>query len=815
MMAVVRRFVWLLTSFALICSYMDFATDAEIYKEKVEGLEINDTCTLTLCNKSSAYFQSRLEVDEPNFVYFFIRFNGTKPNYTDDALYPFKWVWTYATSKDVYPFMHWKIDYDIFSFSLLDAKTIGIPYIMFYPSGTCNLTLGSPRTTELIAESLGGIVRDYDRPGFNKYRMSYWCFMAEVPGIKQTIQYFLGLYLDYPVIVMQYNCCTTSYHFEKARYENKCLDKQMEIWPQCTLIPFIFGILLFLYYPIFFLDICAFLSKNEQINSLNSSPGDTDDSHLINSRDGDATENEYTDGHEWVYLDGTTPITFSDLFRDLFRSSNGVNISRIRRVICVLLAPTLIYIKLIIYGIIQFKTTNAMMDRGVPFGFLSLIANTTRGRSLSFVPALGGPITIVLTFYIFSMIFFVFPSSLKRIIQSGLPSIPRVFAPLCYSAEQVKEMAKIPVKDEPGYKNAANHMRCSFFMLFSSVFWRRFFICQKVRCQEIIRSKFGFRKVIYILLLPVYCIFCVVELLAAVLYYAFPLFSVVVIIIRGAIVYIGDKMRRGGRVSVFLLNNKLFVATSTLFMAAMVTFYAYSLCLVVIESFIFLSEFFVYSYLAVIIYPAISFGYLFFAVVLGYYVIRLIRGFGHRYLDLLNDIVEISLNIKQQDNHVTNFDGNLIISNVKIRTVKTIKINGLVFPVPRNMRDGFCNIREERKDRIRFHNDAYGIGKDLFDYVISKHMPIHQQVLRVVFQLALIAFMLLFTLTLTRGYFTGSTSQITEVMHVIFIVTIGALPRVLEVAMSDSSEHIERDLKMRKLERTICQFWREREISVI
>ena len=70
--------------------------------------------------------------------------------------------------------------------------------------------------------------------------------------------------------------------------------------------------------------------------------------------------------------------------------------------------------------------------------------------------------------------------------------------------------------------------------------------------------------------------------------------------------------------------------------------------------------------------------------------------------------------------------------------------------------------------------------------------------------------MLLFTLTVIRGYFTGPTSQITEVMHMTLIVTIGAWPRILEVAMSDSREHIERDLKIRKLERTICQFWRER-----
>ena len=169
---------------------------------------------------------------------------------------------------------------------------------------------------------------------------------------------------------------------------------------------------------------------------------------LINQieEDDSTSDRERACDVDWIYLDGASPITFSDLFRDLFSFSHSIAISRIRRAVCVLLTPTLIYIKLMMYGIIQFKTTNAMMDRGVPFRFLSLIANTTRGRSTSFVPALGGPITIVLMFYIFSMIFFVLPSSLKRIVESGLPSTPRTFFPLCYSAEQIK-MAQIPFTD--------------------------------------------------------------------------------------------------------------------------------------------------------------------------------------------------------------------------------------------------------------------------------------------------------------------------------------------------------------------------------
>ena len=161
-----------------------------------------------------------------------------------------------------------------------------------------------------------------------------------------------------------------------------------------------FGILLFLYYPIYQLDIWAFLSK-KRMSSENGNIRRNDNSLLINQIEDDnsTSDRERAYDVDWIYLDGASPITFSDLFRDLFGFSHSIAISRIRRAVCVLLTPTLIYFKLMMYGIIQFKTTNAMIDRGVPFGFLSLIANTTRGRSTSFVPALGGPITIVLMFY--------------------------------------------------------------------------------------------------------------------------------------------------------------------------------------------------------------------------------------------------------------------------------------------------------------------------------------------------------------------------------------------------------------------------------
>ena len=789
-------------------------TSAILEDGKSELRRMNATCELTLDNRSVNYFRSRLDLEEPNFICFFITFNGTDPKSVKEAFYPNKWVWTYATSKDVYPYMYWKIDYDIFSFDLLDVKTVRVPYIHFYQSGSCNLTYGTIETTKLITETLNDIVQGVEHTGFNKYQTSYWCFLTEVPGIRQTVQYFLGLYLDYPVTVMQYNCCYTSYYYEKSKYMNECPDHQMEIWPQCTIYPFILGILLFLYSPISMLEIGAYLSKNEKLET-EKDISDLPERNLINGHAStsvpEVTERDATDESDWVYLDGAVPISFTDLFRSLFRGTRSVAYSRIRRFICVLLAPSLIYTKLIIYGSVQFKTTNDLMDRGVPFGFLSLIANTTKGRFVSFVPALGGPITIVLTFYLLCIFFFVFPASLKQIVQNGLPSTRCRYFPFCLGATTIKQLSQIPVKDDPGYKNAANHLRCSFYMLFNSLFWKTIINIQKKRFDRSLEAQLGFYKNILLCLLPLYILVCCLEIVGVILLYSIPLMGFIMIMIRGAIVYIADKMRSGGRVSLLLLNNKIFVSISVLIVAVIMTFYIYSACLVFIESFIFLSEFFVYSYLAVIIYLGISFGYLFCAVVLGYYVLRRIRSFGSNYLDLLNDVMEISLNIDQQDNHVTIFDGHLVLSNIKISEVKSIKINGKVYPVAANMQHGFQSDHNGSTGRLRFKNNAYGIRKDLFDYVVSKHLPVHQQVLRVFFQLVLIVLFLLFTITLTAGSFTGPTSQITEVIHVVFIVSVGALPRVLEAALSDSSEHIERDLKIRSLEKTVCQYWREKE----
>ena len=68
-------------------------------------------------------------------------------------------------------------------------------------------------------------------------------------------------------------------------------------------------------------------------------------------------------------------------------------------------------------------------------------------------------------------------------------------------------------------------------------------------------------------------------------------------------------------------------------------------------------------------------------------------------------------------------------------------------------------------------------------------------------------------MSIAGGFVTGPTSEISDVMHVIFIVTIGALPRVLEVALTTSNESVKREIELRRLEQTIMRYWEREEIK--
>lgn len=786
-------------------------------------LDIRDNCDVSVDPQSINFFRSRLNIAEPNFIRFSVVFRSNDlnqsrkiyPNFTQDTFYPYNWVWTYKSNRGLYPYLRWNADYSILSFGLLDAKTLwSEPYILFNVRGRCNLTMGTKETTNKIAEQLKVLVSKLNEGNktITQYEQSYWCYLAETKGFRKTLGYYMGLYLLYQISVINYNCCRTWFDYPKSIYKFACMDEQMHKWVQCTDGPYILGMLLFLYSPIILFQTAASAAARDKVNS-NHSSDENESTPLLPSegRNCQSLSESLESDEKWLYLNGKFPKTFFGLFTSLFPNKYPVGMSRLKRLLFVILGPSIVFLQILIYKERLPDMTAQIVGRGVPVGFLSLLGHSSREQMNAFVPAFGGPVALLTSYYVLGVLFLVFPRSVQDVIENGIQWSISTLNPLCLTAEEIKELSCINVTDKPGYRRAANLFLCSFYMLFRGSFWKTVFKMQSSRFIDTFWIQSGVCKYFLFLLLPTYILVCIGEIVLCVVYYSVPLLSFIVIIVRGAIKTIAITIRGGMHTSdrsilAIVLKNRLIVLIFSLLIAVLFLFYVYSFCLVFIQSFFFLSQILIYCYVAVIVYPTVSFGYLFFAVILLYYIFRLIRAFGAKYLDLQNDVVEIVMRMEEQDNYITVFDGNLVIANIKISRLKSIKINNILLHVPQNILQRVQGNQRNRR-KLSFKNNTYGISKDLFEYVVKKHLPVHQQALRVVFHLALIVLFLLVTISLTTGFLSGPTSELSDVMHVIFIVTVGALPRVLEVALLDSSEHIYRDIKLRRLEDTISEYW--------
>ena len=798
-------------------SSVTMTTDMAVEQESTDD---TDSC-IHVANKSVRYFRNRLRFAKPNFIRFnlvFGRHAGTyHPESTKETFHPFRWYWTYKTNRGLYPYLHWSVDYKIMSFDLLDVRTLwNDPYIEMYVHGKCNLTMGTRNTTELIAEQFKVLVSRLSHKQWevSEYQESYWCYLAEAPGFRDTFSYQMARYLLYQTNTINYNCCVTLYNFTHYKYQVSCLDEQMTEWKQCTFGPYILGLILFLFCPVIICKASSSSSAHDR-NPAREMAEHSEYSPLL-STGTTSIQISPDDVHEegWLYLDGNFPKTFFGVFASIVPSQYPVAVSRVKRSLFVLIWPSIVFIQIGVYKLRMPDMTQELVDRGVPMGFLSLLARHPFSQA-SFVPAFGGPIILLISYYLLGIVFLIFPKSLVSVFENGIPQESSECTPLGLSATHIQKLSNINVTGNLGCKNATNMFLCSFYMLFRREFWLTIYQMQKRRCERLFSSGQCNKIPLKVIILPVYVIACLLEALLCIVYFAIPILGFIVVIIRGAIKTSVAKIdnyrhKPDSRTSILcrLLRYKLVMAVFSFIVALFFVFYLYSVGMVFIQSFLFVSQILVYCYIAVVIFPTASFGYLFFVVVLLYYIFRLIRGFGAKYLELLNDIVDIVSKIAE-NNYLSVLDQSLVISNIIVSKVTSIKLNDTNIPIPLICQQKLQNFKRKSDSYFRFRNNVFGIKRDLFDYVVNKHLPVHQQVLKVIFHLSMICFFLLITISLTIGFVTGPTSEMSDVMHVIFVVTVGALPRVLEVALYDSSQHIYRDIKLRRLEETINMYLHE------
>ena len=787
----------------------------------VEAKKWND-CNLTKCrfkasNSSSEYFHSRLVKRDPKFIRFNIKFDRTQRfNATKDTFQPTQWFWTYNSSKGMYPYLYWGVDFGVLSFGLLEVRTLherpDVYMDVTSKRRDCVVTFGTRDTTKGIACALQKISgeRKYLR---DRYQNSYYCFRAEKPGIRNSISYTAAMYFLYPSEFINYNCCITGYNYSTGAHLTDCSPGQIKKWPECKILPFILGLIFLLYSPIIILKIGGNLSRNIEVTpQMYELIGPENENHA-----GANTEDD-----EWIYLNGYSPYTVLDWISQLLwcglDKKYPVAISRIKRLLFLILSTTPMIFQLLLYGYWEHDLVDELVRHGCPMGFLSLLADKSV-RNNYFVPKLGGGLNILVAYGILGLLILVMPSNLKQVLENGVPIHSTAFSsPLCLRMWEMHDIAMVQTSSNPGYMRCSEVCFSGIILLFSPRFWSRVFRLQYNRLCSFLDAFCFESKILFIFILiiiPFYILFCIIEVCLCMVWYGIPFIRFMFFLPTGFLSSLwrmtyNSESTHGSNVFKLIIGNPVVFGLVSITLFIICFFFTYTYYLIFIQGFIFFSQVLVYCFIAVIVYPSISFGGLFFSFALFYYIFHLIQGFGDVYLILLSEAVEISRNLDGVMNYTTTFDNTLVVSNIRAHSISRILIEGrqLSF-LPRNF---FQSIAYEGDNRpkIQVRDNVYGIPKKLFFILVDKHKPVNIQLLKILLQLFLIMFLLAITMRITSGFVTGPTTEISDVMHVIFIVAIGALPKVLEVAITTANESIKREIEMRRLEQTILRYW-ERE----
>ena len=796
-------------------------THTSYNRTETVGTQSSLTCNIALHEESKTIFHSQLYSREPNFIQFSLSFYGqdsVKPTFTDDVFMGLRWFWTYNTSAGPYPFLSWNLDYGILSFHLLESGTINVPNVCVQvyspnPYFDCAFTFGKKEISEAVTNALIPLIDVKEGSDIIKYPESYFCYLSTRQDYRNTLHYWAAIYFYYPIRFVHYKCCSVMMNYTSSNYVTTCQDGDNNIsgvhkWVVTTRLPYLLGIVFLMFFPIMLFNINAWLSKDETIH------GDLTEFELTED-----FESKETIDNDWIFADGSSPFTLGDLlsFKTIGLSRHPVIVSRLRRLLFVLSFPFFIYIQIAMYAEGMGKWSNKkihvrdLVKVGTPMGFLAILGDA-EDRQKVFVPILGGPLGVVILYYALSLLFIALPRSVKQVVETGLlTSNPIIKSPLFFGTGTIIYMSKINVKHyhmTPGYTKAATLMKCRFYMLFTREFWKQLWNIQVERIHCLLSTgSFCCFVLTVVLFLPFYVVFCVFEIVLCILYHGLPFCSFVSCMING-----GLKSLRYLRGQSLILNaifkNPIACVIGFIFMLFLYMVYIYVIFLVFIISLGFIFNVITHCFVAIIIYPSVSFGYLFFFIVLFYYFINLIRDFGDGYTGLLATTVDVSRHLSLDKVQVTVTNGHLAISNAQIESIVDVRINDVSLEIPPQT---LRKIQTRDFVKIKVRDSTYGIPKKLFQYIVITHRPVHQQVINLCFKAIIMIAFVIVTLSVSADYVGGPTSEISEVMHVIFIVAVGALPQLVQAILSRSDTLLEHEIEEREIEKTIMEFWNKEE----
>lgn len=799
--------------------YIDISDDDGPYTEKYSNVD-KQQCNMTINATSVAVFKNSLEEFRPNFAKLELRFryehNVSKggpyllepsTSFKEDAILPYQWVWTYDSPTDFFPYLKWPVDFTILSFGLLGAKTLKPGFLVVeIQNMTCEeVVIGNSSSILSIGFALRQLTKnlmDIDK----KYSFSYWCYISVIPGVKETLAYQLGIYIAYPVEFERYNCCKTllSKRESEGFYVDCTLPQIPKMW-QTTLIPYFLGLIAFAFFPISLFGTSASLKAT-------GTKSESDECFQVLSLT--------VDDNDFVFLTGNPPISLTILVGGLCGLSNKypIAVSRIRRAIFVLLGPILILFEVFIYYRYDYQTTMTLLDHGCPMGYLSMIGGFEKSQS-NFMPVLGGPYCLLAGFYFTGFIFVVTPSFLDVIAFDGTLRYCKFdgISPLFLTTEAVEKYSYMNIRSvNCGYKRLQIQSLAMFYTVMNPTFWYETVCiqCYRFKSALTICSSVVYRILLIVIVLPLYFCFCVMEMVLCIVYYGIPLVNTLCVLATGYIVWMsqfsgGGHSNSCNNVS-FVLKNTVIKTLLAIIFTCIFVYFVFSFCSIFICSFSFLAKVLVFCFIAVLVYPSTSFGYLFFGVVFVYYIFKTLKGIGESYLELLADAVEVSCLLEHDvfRNHVV--DGTVMIDDGVGFEITKLQIRDKVINLSTDQRQAMREACRAHQPKVTYRKNMAGIPRDLFNDIVNKVLPVHIQITHALMKILLILGLISVTISIIVVQPSGPSEGISEMMHVVFIVVVGALPKVLEVAVDNKNHSVRKEIELREIRSIISEYWTEK-----
>ncbi|KAL3848560.1 hypothetical protein ACJMK2_019411 [Sinanodonta woodiana] len=766
-------------------------------------------CNLSITHKSAEYLMVKFYQFDPDVAYLTLKFpNNSVIQFREDVIQPFRWMWTFESQDRKLPFPRWDLDYAVVSLGLLQEKTFPETWVEFdVQPPNCSITIGSRKSNLEIAYAFSNMTTtDLNSLGSmydSKYAFSKnhsWCFVAEIPGVKDTYMYKLGIYLGSPVDFTQYNCCFAYYDFFNKEINVSCLNDKLDMAKSSTPGLFILPIIIFLCAPILILDFVSNRSGKDMQGSRGRMRFRNSYLPLDDIENNDNINYDENMTSDYVYLTKHSPITFTSIISKscLQSKRHPIRASRLRRTIFIFLCPILIYIQLGIYSSKMRETILELIKHGAPINFLTMLGEFDTSRKL-FLPYICGPYVWIFLFHLVGVLFVVLPENLEILIDDACPTT--------YGYDLVKRFSHVNTEEERGYRRLRLLMFARFCCILNYEFWLHVFHMYRARCQRCLAC---LRNI-----LPTLLFYFIILIVAPILFVAFFIVLFLVLFIYGTPwsclpLVVKQTGMLWMKWSQYLFDNicKSCASCCTVIFCLIIWFpssllFTYSILIIINNGIFFVTQIIVFLFTAVLVYPSMAFKYVFFGVSLFHYLLKQIGGISDDYFDLLSDVVKSIQVLEAEHNQLRVVEKTLIVPNGHIGTIQKIQINGTSIRFSKKQLQRIRTSSTHDNGRlIHYKNNVPGIPRKLFRYIVQKHRPVFIVVFKALLPIVLIGISMPHILAFISDI-SHDSSQLTEVMGVVFI---SFLPRIVEMAFSSSNKPALKEIFQKQLETSVLEY---------